>query len=314
MKLLPDHIDHYIEALAKTGLSPATIERKTSSLRKFSQWAAEKGYLSPSNGAEVARPNSEVLRSVGSPLAPPAPSAKNLNLSDFPAPEMPSQSTDTVVVSASSNAPIAADYNPTIFPSKPTDDDKKKKKKRAAVFLAIGGATLILALLLLNRQAIVFRLVGIFAKPGPEQQQIILQPSPTPSKAIKTDQPGLPPEASAKAGPIVATSNEPWIVFFKGIVTGAAGQPATQNGSLQFSLYQEPTGGSALWTSKVWQLSPNEAGNFIARLGDTTQQDSPIPQDLFFQHEYLYLGIKYTDSRNLASDSGNQSVKLDQVP
>ena len=111
MKLLPDHIDHYIEALAKTGLSPATIERKTSSLRKFSQWAAEKGYLSPSNGAEVARPNSEVLRSVGSPLAPPAPSAKNLNLSDLPAPEMPSQSTDTVIVSASSNAPIAADYN-----------------------------------------------------------------------------------------------------------------------------------------------------------------------------------------------------------
>ena len=37
-------------------------------------------------GAEVARPNSEVFRSVGSPSAPPAPTAANLNLSDLPAP------------------------------------------------------------------------------------------------------------------------------------------------------------------------------------------------------------------------------------
>lgn len=37
-------------------------------------------------GAEVARPNSKVFQSVGSPSAPPASSMKNLNLFDLPAP------------------------------------------------------------------------------------------------------------------------------------------------------------------------------------------------------------------------------------
>ena len=238
MRLLPDHINHYVETLARNGLAQATIDRKLSSIRKFHEWADQKGYMEPVH-------------------------------------------TDTIVITPTA-APPPADSGFT--GAKPPTH-----KARRAVFLAAAGAALIVALMLLNRQTQVFRLIFNFAK-QPEGQITVLppsKPSPTPST----------PRSGGVGGPIVASPAEPWVVFFKGKVTGQAGLPGTpkaMSGSLQFSLYQEPTGGTPLWTSKVWQLTPNEKNEFVARLGDPAQQDSAIPQDLFFQHEYLYLGVRYT--------------------
>ena len=289
MKLLPDHINHYIETLAKQGLSDATIERKTSSLKKFSQWAKEKGYLQVTDNtqesARVARPNSEVFQSVGSPSAPPAPSVKNLNLSDLPAhPADRNANTnqpDTIVIKA--NAQPFSDIVPA------SDDPNKRKKRLFAVFLAAGGAALILALLLLNRQFPVFRLFENFAKTEPALTAL---PTKTPSTITQENKTQQTSTSSQNTGPTIAAAAGPWTVFFKGKVTGLPAEALAKAGFLQFSLYQEPTGGSPLWTSKIWQLSPNEKGEFIAKLGDAAQQDTIIPQDLFFKHEYLYLGVR----------------------
>ncbi|MCL4360039.1 hypothetical protein M1555_02165, partial [Patescibacteria group bacterium] len=38
MKNLPEHIERYLSGLAASGVAPATVERKRSSLKKFSQW------------------------------------------------------------------------------------------------------------------------------------------------------------------------------------------------------------------------------------------------------------------------------------
>ncbi|MEK7119038.1 MAG: site-specific integrase, partial [Patescibacteria group bacterium] len=292
MKLLPDHINHYIETLAKQGLSDATIERKTSSLKKFSQWAADKGYLQTED-TEVGASSSSVvagdarggmpnLTVIPDPIGNPV-----YNTLDPRVRGDDKTATDTIVIKASSQ-PLS-DIVPAM------DDPQKRKKRLYAVFLAAGGAALVLALLLLNRQFPVFRLFENFAKTEPVQTVVpTIIPSNT-SQNNKTDQ------------PTIAAAADPWTVFFKGKVTGLPGT-SSLSGSLQFSLYREPTGGTALWTSKIWQLTPNEKGEFIAKLGDAAQQDTIIPQDIFFKHEYLYLGIRY-----LASDTGNQAIKLDQV-
>ncbi|MBI5449491.1 site-specific integrase, partial [Candidatus Gottesmanbacteria bacterium] len=295
MKLLPDHIHHYVETLAKQGLSDATIERKTSSLKKFSQWAKDKGYLA-GNGREgiPAIPEPRTNASQGSseqiegiPVdkrqeQAPVSTVRREDIAGIRGRQAPPSDRttspqappDTIVIRA--NSPVSADIIPL------ADEPNKKKKRLNAAFLALGGAVLVLALLLLNRQFPVFRLIENFANTKPSLTTLPTKAPDNITQGNKTEQ----------TTPTVAAAAGPWTVFFKGKVIGSPAETSVNGGNLQFSLYQEPTGGSPLWTSKTWQLTPNEKGEFIAKLGDSAQQDTLIPQDLFFKHEYLYLGVR----------------------
>lgn len=120
---------------------------------------------------------------------------------------------------------------------------------------------------------------------------------------------------SPKSPTITASAESaPWIVHFEGQVTSARDpalqgkvtqeatgsaqtksalqtKPLNQPAKFTFKLYSQNSGGTALWTSKDWALSPDSQGNVSVPLGDTTQGDPGIPSQDFFQYKDLFLGV-----------------------
>jgi hypothetical protein len=92
----------------------------------------------------------------------------------------------------------------------------------------------------------------------------------------------------------------PQMINYQGTLTDKNGTPvANGNYSIEFKIYDVPSGGAALWSEK-WDTSTSQipvvGGNFNAMLGF----QSPIPTSFFADHPVAYLGMKVgTDSEML---------------
>jgi len=86
------------------------------------------------------------------------------------------------------------------------------------------------------------------------------------------------------AGAILA--QVPNLFNYQGRLTDAEGTPLDGNFVMQFTLYNEPEEGEILWTSEEQEVKVTK-GLFSYILG----LNSPIPEDLTFNHQILYLGI-----------------------
>ena len=78
----------------------------------------------------------------------------------------------------------------------------------------------------------------------------------------------------------------PNLFNYQGRLTDAEGTPLDGNFVMQFTLYNEPEEGEILWTSEEQEVKVTK-GLFNYILG----QNSPLPEDLTFNHQILYLGI-----------------------
>ncbi len=138
------------------------------------------------------------------------------------------------------------------------------------------------------------------------------------------------------AGP---TELSPWIIHFQGKITSATSSNQAPNGDLAaetqeslvkplnepssfvFKLYSVETGGTPLWTSKSWQLTPDATGTVKVPLGDITRGDTQVAAENFFQHENLFLSVSVNNGPELASRfpvstaaNAANSLLLDRFP
>ncbi|MEX0621938.1 MAG: hypothetical protein WD187_03020 [Candidatus Woykebacteria bacterium] len=142
-------------------------------------------------------------------------------------------------------------------------------------------------------------------------------------------------------GDVLAAASPPRILSFQGRLTDSSGDPVTSATDVVFKIYDARTGGTLLWTSKTWSVTPDSNGIFSVCLGgqDTTDDcllngvaDTAIPSTLFSENAALYLGVtagsdsEMTPRQRIASVSyalnsdtldgfhGSQSPGANQVP
>ena len=96
---------------------------------------------------------------------------------------------------------------------------------------------------------------------------------------------------SATEGQVLAAVSPPRILSFQGRVTNASGAPTTVATDFVFNIYTVSSGGTAQWTSKTWNITPDSNGIFSVLLGDTGASDTTIPSTLFSENATLYLGV-----------------------
>src|SRR4030067_3062589 len=101
-------------------------------------------------------------------------------------------------------------------------------------------------------------------------------------------------------GNVLAAATPPRVLSFQGRLTDASDVPVTSATNVVFKIYSGPTGGSSLWTSKTWSVTPDQNGIFSVCLGgqDTAGDfllngvaDTAIPSTLFTDNAALYLGV-----------------------
>lgn len=100
-----------------------------------------------------------------------------------------------------------------------------------------------------------------------------------------------PPAPSPVDGQVLAAVAPPRILSFQGRITNASGAPITAATNFVFSIYTVSSGGSAQWTSKTWNITPDSNGIFSVLLGDPGASDTTIPSTLFSENDTLYLGV-----------------------
>jgi site-specific recombinase XerD/cytoskeletal protein CcmA (bactofilin family) len=212
----PGLVQAYVADMTVAPVAPATINRRLSTLRRFTLWAVEEGELDESPFASL---------------------------------------------------------NPINLPT-PTGTEKAKEKAHKY------GPPLLLLILLLLLLLLLLR-------------RLSLPTSSTSSSAFTTVVPAGPPIPSPAivTQPQITTGYSPWIVSFTGKITDSNGQTKTGPLNVIFKLYDSETATKELWNSKTWPLEPDQSGIYQAPLGDRTRGDNLIPQDLFFQHERLFLGV-----------------------
>ena len=142
-------------------------------------------------------------------------------------------------------------------------------------------------------------------------------------------------------GDVLAAASPPRVLSFQGRLTNASDVPVTGATDVVFKIYSVRTGGSPLWTSKTWSVTPDQNGIFSVCLGgqDTADDcllngvaDTAIPSTLFTDNAALYLGVtagadsEMTPRQRIASVSyalnsdalegfhGSQSPGANQVP
>jgi len=103
--------------------------------------------------------------------------------------------------------------------------------------------------------------------------------------SLETSQP------SPLEGQVLAAVAPPRILSFQGRITNASGSPITSATDFVFKIYTVSSGGSAQWTSKTWNITPDSNGIFSVLLGDTGASDTTIPSTLFSENATLYLGV-----------------------
>ncbi|NMB56767.1 hypothetical protein GYA19_02410, partial [Candidatus Beckwithbacteria bacterium] len=83
-----------------------------------------------------------------------------------------------------------------------------------------------------------------------------------------------------------------WIIKFYGQIKDNNGKLLTDKlDNVVFGIYQNKIDNQPLWTSKSWNLTPDEKGYIIANLGSQTEADNPISSRIFFENHELFLGI-----------------------
>jgi len=80
----------------------------------------------------------------------------------------------------------------------------------------------------------------------------------------------------------------PRVTYFSGAVKDAAGAPQTGIVGIAFALYEEPQGGTALWT-EIQNVPLDDQGRYTALLG--SMQPEGLPQDLFSSGRARWLGV-----------------------
>jgi len=100
--------------------------------------------------------------------------------------------------------------------------------------------------------------------------------------------------------PLTAVAQIPNVLSHQGLLTDASGVPLEGSFNLTFSLYQMPTGGTALWTETHTSV-PVQNGTFSVRLGSIT------PFGISFDQQ-LYLALAIDGGAEMAPRSALSSV------
>lgn len=90
----------------------------------------------------------------------------------------------------------------------------------------------------------------------------------------------------------IAYSDIPRIISYSGRLTDLAGRVVTTAKTLQFKIYDAQTGGTALWTSANYSVTPDSTGVFSVLLGS---QSDPIGDTVFSDvTRYIEIAIEGT--------------------
>jgi len=99
---------------------------------------------------------------------------------------------------------------------------------------------------------------------------------------------------------LVLAATPPRVLSFQGRLTDPSGNPVTTNKTIVFKIYDAETGGTLLWTSKNWSVTPDANGIFSVCLGgqDTSDDclldgtaDTAIADSIFRDNAATYLEI-----------------------
>jgi hypothetical protein len=100
-------------------------------------------------------------------------------------------------------------------------------------------------------------------------------------------------QTSSDAAPVTAAGSNgavvPQLVKYSGVLTDAQGNALSGVVGVTFSLYQEQTGGAALW-SEIQNVQMSKDGHYTVTLGSTTS--GGLPQDVFANGEARWLGVQ----------------------
>ena len=88
----------------------------------------------------------------------------------------------------------------------------------------------------------------------------------------------------------------PQMINYSGTLNDINGNPVTNgNYSMEFRIYDQASGGVALWTEK-WDTTTSQVpvvnGVFNVMLGAIDKVNNPIPANFFAEHPTAFLGIK----------------------
>jgi len=98
-----------------------------------------------------------------------------------------------------------------------------------------------------------------------------------------------------------AAQSVPHLINYQGGLTDASGNPLeTREYKLSFSIFDSPTGGTAVWGPQIFLNVPVVQGHFNVILGPTDSADPPRNMDSAFRPENTYLEITIDDGSPVA--------------
>jgi hypothetical protein len=98
-------------------------------------------------------------------------------------------------------------------------------------------------------------------------------------------------QAPQASSPAAASTTR--LMRFAGGLIDAAGEPLAGPQSVTFTLFDQPQGGTALWTETL-TVAADDRGRFVVNLGSST----PLPQDVFTDEQARWIGTAI-DGRDL---------------
>lgn len=105
----------------------------------------------------------------------------------------------------------------------------------------------------------------------------------------------------ARVGEVLPATSPPSVLSFQGRLTDENDVPVSTATNIVFKIFNVETGGSPLWTSKTWTVTPDQNGIFSVCLGNQTTTDdclingvadTAFPSDLFTDNAALYLQVE----------------------
>lgn len=97
------------------------------------------------------------------------------------------------------------------------------------------------------------------------------------------------------------------VLAYSGTLTDRSGKAITKPTEMEFKLYPEVTGATPLWQESV-TVRPNDTGQFQVRLGTS----NPLPSAIFLESANLYLGMKIGMSPELSPRQRIANVSLSE--